>query len=55
MIHRTLELQHLEDTDENLLIISTFDVVEFCKGVFEVFKRTILKRNSYSIHHALNY
>lgn len=38
MIHRTLELQHLEDTDENLLIISTFDVVEFCKGVFEVFQ-----------------
>lgn len=38
MIHRTLELQHLEDSDENLLILSTFDVVEFCKGVFEVFK-----------------
>lgn len=38
MIHRTLELQHLEDTDENLLIISIFDVVDFCKGVFEVFK-----------------
>ncbi len=38
MIHRTLELQHLEDNDENLLILSTFDVVEFCKGVFEVFK-----------------
>lgn len=38
MIHRTLELQHLEDGDENLLILSTFDVVEFCKGVFEVFK-----------------
>lgn len=38
MIHRTLELQHLEDTDENLLILSIFDVVEFCKGVFEVFK-----------------
>lgn len=38
MIHRTLELQHMEDNDENLLILSTFDVVEFCKGVFEVFK-----------------
>lgn len=38
MIHRTLELQHLEDNDENLLILSTFDVVEFCKGVFEIFK-----------------
>lgn len=38
MIHRTLELQHIEDNDENLLILSTFDVVEFCKGVFDVFK-----------------
>lgn len=38
MIHRTLELQHLEDGDENLLILSTFDVVEFCKDVFEVFR-----------------
>lgn len=38
MIHRTLELQHLEDNDENLLILSTFDAVEFCKSVFEVFK-----------------
>ncbi len=38
MIHRTLELQHLEDSEENLLILSTFDVVEFCKGVFEVFR-----------------
>ncbi len=38
MIHRTLELQHMEDNDENLLILSTFDVVEFCRGVFEVFK-----------------
>lgn len=38
MIHRTLELQQLEDATENLLIISTFDVVEFCKSVFEVFR-----------------
>ena len=38
MIHRTLELQHMEDNDENLLILSTFDVVEFCRGVFEVFR-----------------
>ena len=38
MIHRTLELQHLEDNDENLLIMSTFDIVEFCREVFEVFK-----------------
>lgn len=38
MIHRTIELQHLEDTDDNLLIMSVFDVVDFCRGVFEVFK-----------------
>lgn len=38
MIHRTLELQHLEDTNENLLILSIFDAVDFCKNVFEVFK-----------------
>lgn len=45
MIHRTLELQHLEDTDENLLILSTFDVVEFCKGVFEVFEENNPQKN----------
>ena len=44
MIHRTLELQHLEDNDENLLILSTFDVVEFCKGVFEIFKENNLQK-----------
>ena len=44
MIHRTLELQHLEDTNENLLILSIFDVVEFCKGVFEVFKENNLQK-----------
>lgn len=38
MIHRTLELQHLEDTGESLLIVSTLDVVDFCRGVFDVFK-----------------
>lgn len=38
MIHRTLELQQLEDTDENMLILSVFDVVDFCRGVFEIFR-----------------
>lgn len=38
MIHRTLELRHLEDTDESLLILSSFDVVDFCRSVFDVFK-----------------
>lgn len=45
MIHRTIELQHLEDIDENLLILSTFDVVEFCKGVFESFKENNPQKN----------
>ncbi|MDE6346863.1 MAG: helix-turn-helix domain-containing protein [Muribaculaceae bacterium] len=45
MIHRTLELQHLEDSDENLLILSIFDVVDFCKGVFEVFKENNPQKN----------
>lgn len=38
MIHRTLELQHIEDCDESLLILSVFDSVEFCRSVFEVFE-----------------
>lgn len=45
MIYRTLELQHLEDTDENLLILSIFDAVEFCKGVFEIFKENNPQKN----------
>lgn len=38
MIHRTLELQNLDEAAENLLILSTFDVVEFCRGVFDLFR-----------------
>lgn len=45
MIHRTLELQHLEDADESLLILSTFDVVEFCHSVFEVFNENNPQKN----------
>lgn len=45
MIHRTLEIRHLEDGDEDLLILSTFDVVEFCNGVFEVFKENNSQKN----------
>lgn len=45
MIHRTLELQHMEDNAENLLILSTFDVVEFCRDVFEVFKENNTQKN----------
>lgn len=38
MIHRTLELQHIEDLDESLLILSGVNVVEFCKGIFSIFR-----------------
>lgn len=44
MIHCTLELQHLEDVDENLLILSTFDVVGFCNNIFESFKENNLNK-----------
>lgn len=45
LIHRTLELNHLEDTDEDLLILSTFDVVEFCKEVFETYRENNPQKN----------
>lgn len=45
MIHRTLELQHLEDNDENLLILSIFDAVDFCRNLFEVFKENHQQKN----------
>lgn len=38
MIHRTLELKQLEDNGENLLIMSTFDVVDFCRTIFDSFR-----------------
>lgn len=38
MIHRTLELRTLEDTDEDMLILSTVDLVRLCNDVFEAFK-----------------
>lgn len=40
MIHRTIELNHLDDDEEDMLILSTFDAVEFCKGVFETFEES---------------
>lgn len=45
MIHRTIELQQMEDTGENLLIRSTFDVVEFCRSVFDVFRDNNPQKN----------
>lgn len=38
LIHKTIELHHLEDGDDSMLILSTFEIVEFCRGVFETFK-----------------
>ena len=45
MIHRTLELRHLEDTDEPLLILSSFDIIEFSKSVFDVFQENNPQKN----------
>lgn len=38
MIHRTLELNQLNADDESMMILSVFDVVEFCRNVFEGFR-----------------
>lgn len=38
MIHKTIELEHIEADDDTLLILSTFNAVEFCKGVFDTFR-----------------
>lgn len=40
MIHRTVELQHLDESVDNMLILSTFDVVDFCRGVFDAFRES---------------
>lgn len=40
MIHRTLEVNRLDDEERNGLIISTFDVVDFCKNIFDAFKES---------------
>lgn len=38
MIHRTLELNHLDDGSENLLILSRVEAVEFCRDITETFR-----------------
>lgn len=38
MIHKTIELKHIDDNDESFFILSTFDVVEFYKNIFDSFK-----------------
>lgn len=45
LIHRTIELRHLEDADDTLLILSTFDAVEFCRSVFETFRDNHAEKN----------
>lgn len=45
MIHKTIELHHLEDDEDSMLILSTLDVVDFCKGVFETFRENNLQKN----------
>lgn len=38
MIHRSLELHRLNDDDDSMLILSSLDVVDFCKVIFNSFK-----------------
>lgn len=38
LIHKTIELQTIKDTDEDMLILSRFDAVEFCSNVFDTFR-----------------
>ncbi|MCM1401513.1 MAG: ATP-binding protein [Bacteroides sp.] len=45
LIHRTLELNHIGDNDEDLLILSTFDAVEFCRSLVETFRDNNPKKN----------
>lgn len=40
LIHRTLEINRLENGEEDGLILSTFNVVDFCRSIFETFKDT---------------
>ena len=40
LIHRTLEINQLENDEEDGLILSTFNVVNFCKSIFESFKES---------------
>lgn len=38
LIHRTISLNRINNDDENLLILSSFDVVEFCRGIVFSFR-----------------
>lgn len=38
MINRTLELQHVDDTSEHLLVITPVELVGFCRDVYEAFR-----------------
>ena len=40
LIHRTLEINRLENGEEDGLILSTFNIVNFCKSIFESFKES---------------
>lgn len=35
LIHRTIELNRLDEDSDNMLIVSRFDAVEFCRSIFE--------------------
>ena len=38
MIHKTIELQHIENAEDGFLIMSRFDLVELSRAIFEVFQ-----------------
>ncbi|MCC8170200.1 MAG: response regulator [Parabacteroides sp.] len=40
LIHRTIEINRLENNDDNLLIIFTIDAVEFCRSVFDSYRES---------------
>lgn len=40
LIHRTIEINRLEDNADNLLIISTIDAVEFCRSIFDSYRES---------------
>ena len=45
LIHQTVELNRIELHSENMLIYSRIDVVEFCRDIFDNYRRSTAGRN----------
>ena len=45
LIHRTIEINQLNEDVDNLLIISQFDAVTFCKSIFDSFRENHKQKN----------